>query len=107
MFSRQQVKNCSLLGEKETGYSFFLFQHPACQQDTWIKNETVIMQADFSLGTLSLQSAVYGLSGCQFMHLIVFNTQKDGPILHEYAEFFSNPFKLLWELPGHFLLVSM
>lgn len=95
------------MGEKETGYSFFLFQHPACQQDTWIKNETVIMQADFSLGTLSLQSAVYGLSGCQFMHLIVINTQKDGPILHEYAEFFSNPFKLLWELPGHFLLVSM
>lgn len=65
------------------------------------------MQADFSLGTFSLQSAVYGLSECQFMHLIVFNTQKDGPLLHEFAESFSIPFKLLWELPGHSLLSSM
>lgn len=65
------------------------------------------MQADFSLGTFSLQSAVYGLSECQFMHLIVFNNQKDGPLLHEFAETLSNPFKLLSEFPGHPPLASM
>lgn len=64
------------------------------------------MQADSSLGTFSLQSAVYRLSECQFLHLMVFNTQKDGPILHEFVESFSNPFKLLWELSGHLRLVS-
>lgn len=41
------------------------------------------------------------------MDAIVFNSQKNGPILHELTESLCNPFKQLQELPGNLLLVSM
>lgn len=50
---------------------------------------------------------VYGLSEYLFMDAIVFNSQKNGPILHELTESLCNPFKQLRELPGNLLLVSM